>query len=145
MPSAFVRPEAPTYTVESTFSTSPPSSVPGSSMRETVRPGIARTVRSTAVDLGPARLGAGARDHREVAEEHDGVLDEHRVGELGRGVDLERLPALGHERGAVVVPLLVGERLVDGHALHGACSSPSSRFDAGMRTSAMRRGAWRGA
>ena len=48
MPSAFVRTEAPTYTVESTFSTSLPSSVPGSSMRETVRPGIARIVRSTA-------------------------------------------------------------------------------------------------
>ena len=72
------------------------------------------------LDLGPARLGAGARDHGEVAEHHDGVLDEHRVGELGRRVDLERLPALGDERGAVVVPLLVGERLVDRHALEDA-------------------------
>ena len=48
MPSAFVRVDAPTYTVEPTFSTSPPSSVPGCRDARDREPGIARTARSTA-------------------------------------------------------------------------------------------------
>ena len=68
-------------------------------------------------DLASPALGAGPGDHREAVEEHDGVLDEHRVRAVVGGWDLEEVPPGRLERTDVLEPLAFGELLVDRHPL----------------------------
>jgi hypothetical protein len=92
--------------VEPTLRTSPP--------RPSRRTGRDRGCRGR--DLAAARFGAGAGEHGRVADDDDGVLDEHRVGVgIGR-LDLDGGETLGLEGCDVVLPLGIGQFRVDGGA-----------------------------
>ena len=79
-----------------TRNTSPPSSVPGASMRTHVRPPLQR--RGDRGDLRATRVGAGARQDRDFVE-HDGrVLDEDRVRQVWLGSKLHQAAAERRQR-----------------------------------------------
>ena len=63
--------------------------------------------------LGFALVGARSGDHREVAVDDGGVLDEDGVGAVVGRLDLEQLPALGLQRGDVAEPLAPRQLQVD--------------------------------
>ena len=67
--------------------------------------------------LGLAAVGAGARDDGDVLEHHDRVLDEHRVGAVVGGLDLDGLPAVLLQRRDVALPLRTGALQIDRHLL----------------------------
>ncbi len=99
-----------------TLSTSPPSSVPGSSSSHTSRPRASTAGRTASVS--PRRDSrTGTRDHGEVVEDDHGVLDEHRVGVVIGRRDLDRREAVRLERGDVADPLRPCELGVDRHAV----------------------------
>src|SRR4051812_21790076 len=51
------------------------------------------------------RLGPGRRQDRHIVEDHDGVLDEHAVGVLVGGLELDDVPPPRAERIDVAAPL----------------------------------------
>ena len=115
-PASFVRPPSPTHTVPACSSTSPPSRVPGSSIR-TIRYAELAQRRLGAVGLRLALVRARPRHHREVVQHDHGVLHEHGVGAVGRRSDLDGLPAVLVQRRHVRVPLAARERDVDRRAV----------------------------
>ena len=74
--------------------------------------GLAHRIR-----LGAAALGTRAREHREIAEDHYGVLDEHRVGQGVIAGHTDGLEPPGVECVAVRAPLSLGQVDVDRDAL----------------------------
>jgi hypothetical protein len=93
--------------------------------------------------LGSGRLGSPLRrsrscDHGQVADDHRGVLDERRVGEVVRGLDLDGRPSVVVERGDVVLPLSGRELLVHREAIDvggQAVTEPGARPADQCRTS----------
>ncbi len=63
--------------------------------------------------LAAALGGAGAGDDGEVAVHDDRVLDEHRVGVVVGGLDLDHVPPVVAQGIGVGLPLLAGEVEVD--------------------------------
>ena len=81
-------------------STSPPSSVPGSSMRAMFSPS-AVTAASAPATSGRRVERAGPGQDREVVDDHDRVLDEHRVRAVVGGLHfVNGIPGVA-ERGHV--------------------------------------------
>ncbi len=111
---SFVRPPTPTYTVRSILSTSPPSSVAGSMTRPRSSPSCPRG-SFRAVDLASTAGRSGSRDHGEVIEHDERILDEDGVGTVVGWLDLDDGPSRRFECGDVRVPLPEGQIVVDRH------------------------------
>src|SRR3954454_1965515 len=79
------------------------------------RPVVAED-RCDGIELATARLGAGTRDHRDLAEHDRGVFDEHRVGIAIVRRNAANLAAEGGETRFVRGVLLAREPDVDRHA-----------------------------
>ena len=69
------------------------------------------------VELAAPRRGAGATQHREVAEHDHGVFDEDAVGLVVGGIDLDDGPSARAEDVDVRVPLLERQCGIDRHAV----------------------------